>query len=231
MLQTISLIRIRFNISIIRILFSISIIRIRFSISIISFNLENNYLIYMKTLKDFIKESQEINESLFGDIVRKLLDTGLSWISGSVKWIANKSADAVSDIWKTHRDVLTNTYSEIRRSNPKYKFLPETPKTAAECAAGLTTSFLDDEEPADVKIKRANALIANIKNKKGNSMLIKGNIADFAAQCYACIISSPKYTNSDKTKAKNFLQNIKSSVDTDTADLIDSNIKHIISGI
>ena len=76
----------------------------------------------MKTLKDFIKESQEINESLFGDIVRKLLDTGLSWISGSVKWIANKSADVVSDIWKTHRDVLTNTYSEFRRSNPKYKF-------------------------------------------------------------------------------------------------------------
>ena len=186
----------------------------------------------MKTLKDFIKESQEINESLFGDIIRKLLDTGLSWISGSVKWIANKSADAISDIWKTHRDVLTNTYSEFRRSHPKYKFLPETPKTAAECAAGLTASFLDDEEPADVKIKRVTALITNIKKKKGtNPMVIKTNIADFAAQCYATIISSPKYTNSDKAKAKSFLQNIKSSVDADTADLIDSNIKHIISGI
>lgn len=186
----------------------------------------------MKTLKDFIKESQEINESLFGDIVRKLLDTGLSWISGSVKWIANKSADAVSDIWKTHRDVLTNTYSEFRRSNPKYKFLPEIPKTAAECAVGLTASFLDDEESADDKIKRASTLIANIKKHKGkNPMVIKTTIADFAAQCYVGIINNPKSTASDKTKAKNFLQNIKSSVDTDTADLIDSTIKHIISGI
>ena len=52
----------------------------------------------VKELKDFIKESQEINESLLGDIIRKLLDTGLSWIEGSVKWIANKSADVLKKI-------------------------------------------------------------------------------------------------------------------------------------
>ena len=46
----------------------------------------------MKTLKDFIKESQEINESLFGDIVRKLLDTSLSWIGSSAKWVADHVA-------------------------------------------------------------------------------------------------------------------------------------------
>ena len=74
----------------------------------------------MKSLTQFIKESQEIHESLFGDIVRKLLDTGLSWIEGSVKWIANKSTDAVGEIWKTHRDILGTTYSDFRRTYPQY---------------------------------------------------------------------------------------------------------------
>lgn len=182
----------------------------------------------MKTLKDFIKESQEINESLLGDIIRKLLDTGLSWISGSVKWIANKSADAISDIWKTHRDVLINTHSEFMRSHPDYKPLFKNPKTPEEYTANMMNIFLDEKRSADDKIKQANKLIKNtrdndINGEKGNS------IAMIAAQCYVGVAHNPKATESDKTKAKNFLQNIKSSVDNYTAGLIDSTIKYWIS--
>ena len=183
----------------------------------------------MKTLKDFIKESQEINESLFGDIVRKLLDTGLSWISGSVKWIANKSADAISDIWKTHRDVLTNTYSDFRRSHPEYnKSLPRTLNTPAEFSAGLISMFYDDTKSTDHKIELATKLIKNTidngsSEEKGNS------IAMIAADCYIGISRSPKATADDKEKEKKFLQNIKSSVDDVTAKLIDSTIKHRIA--
>ena len=183
----------------------------------------------MKTLKDFIRESQEINESLFGDIVRKLLDTGLSWISGSVKWIANKSADAVSDIWKTHRDVLTNTYSEFRRSNPKYKFLPETLKTPEEYGMVNTTFYYNTDVSADPKIEKANSIIRKFKNNKGNPDSINKLIVSEATDCYLGIISNPKATESDKTKAKNFLKNVKSSIDDDTAKLLDSNIKHYIA--
>ena len=183
----------------------------------------------MKTLKDFIKESQEINESLFGDIVRKLLDTGLSWISGSVKWIANKSADAVSDIWKTHRDVLTNTYSEFRRSNPKYKFLPETLKTPEEYGMVNTAFYYNTDVSADPKIEKANIIIRKFKNNKGNPDSINKLIVSEATDCYLGIISNPKATESDKTKAKKFLTNVKSSIDDDTARLLDSNIKHYIA--
>ena len=186
----------------------------------------------MKTLKDFIKESQEINESLFGDIVRKLLDTGLSWISGSIKWIANKSADAVSDIWKTHRDVLTNTYSEFRRSNPKYKFLPETPKTDKEYSLSLLITFLNDSVSADDKITLANTVISAIKKEKDNKHGKTDNsIAEITANCYIGITKNPKATGDDKTKADNFLNTIISTYGDGVKVLINERIndlkKHI----
>ena len=184
----------------------------------------------MKTLKDFIKESQEINEGLLGDIVRKLLDTGLSWIEGSVKWIANKSTEAVGEIWKTHRDVLTTAYSDFRRTYPQYKFLPETVKTPDEYAELNIAIYFNDSIPADDKINRANTLIANLKKRKGSKPgAVEAQIAIETSQCYVGIIKNPKATASDKAKADKFLNNIKSSVDDDTAKLIDSNIKRYIS--
>ena len=183
----------------------------------------------MKSLTQFIKESQYIDESLIGDIIRKLLDTGLSWIEGSVKWIANKSTDAVGEIWKTHRDVLTTTYSDFRRTHPEYnKSLPKTINTPEEFSVGLISIFYDDNKSADHKIELATKLIKNTIN--GGSSDEKGNsIAVIATDCYVGITKSPKATADDKAKAKKFLQNIKSSVDDATAKLIDSNIKHYIS--
>ena len=184
----------------------------------------------MKSLKQFIKESQEIHESLFGDIVRKLLDTGLSWIEGSVKWIANKSAEAVGEVWKTHRDVLTTTYSDFRRAHPEYKFLPETVKTPEEYTELNISIYFNDSIPADVKINRANTLITKLKKRKGSKPgAIEAQIAIETSQCYVGIIKNPKATASDKAKADKFLNNVKSSVDDVTAKLIDSTIKHRIA--
>ncbi len=183
----------------------------------------------MKSLTQFIKESQEIHESLVGDVVRKLLDTGLSWIEGSVKWIANKSTDAVGEIWKTHKDALINTYSDFIRSHPEYnKSLPRTINTPEEFSLGMISVFCDDNKSTDHKIELATKLIKNTidngsSDKKGNS------IAMIATDCYLGIIKSPNATADDKAKAKKFLQNIKSSVDDTTAKLIDSTIKHNIA--
>ena len=183
----------------------------------------------MKSLKQFIKESQYIDESLFGDIVRKLLDTGLSWIEGSVKWIANKSTDAVGEVWKTHRDVLTTAYSDFRRTYPQYKFLPETPKTPEEYGLANIAFYYNDNVSADHKIDKANKFISKLLNNKGKTDSIRNFIATEATNCYIGINKNPKATASDKAKADKFLKNVKSSVDDDTAKLIDSNIKHYIS--
>ena len=68
----------------------------------------------MKTLKDFIKESQEINESLLGDIIRKLLDTSLSWIGSSAKWVADHVAKTTSELWNTTKHITDKGWDRLR---------------------------------------------------------------------------------------------------------------------
>ena len=186
----------------------------------------------MKTLKDFIKESQEINEGLFGDIIRKLLDTGLSWIEGSVKWIADKSVDAVSEVWKTHRDVLTTTYSDFRHAHPEYKFLPETIKTPQEYTIGDIGIFYDDRISADAKINYVNDLITKIKKRKGSKPgAVESYIAQKTALCYVGIIKNPNATNVDKTKADKFLNAVISSNNDEVKELIEDKIKELKGNI
>ena len=69
----------------------------------------------MKSLKQFIKESQEINESLVGDVVRKLLDTSLSWIEGSAKWVADHIVKATSELWGTAKNLTDKEWDILRR--------------------------------------------------------------------------------------------------------------------
>lgn len=186
----------------------------------------------MKSLTQFIKESQEIHESLIGDVVRKLLDTGLSWIEGSVKWIANKSTDAVGEIWKTHRDVLTTTYSDFRRAYPQYKFLPETVKTPEEYTVGDIGIFFDDRISADAKINYANDLITKIKKRKGSKPgAVESYIAQKTALCYVGIIKNPKATVADKTKADKFLNTIISTNNDEVRELIEEKIKEFKTNV
>lgn len=55
----------------------------------------------MKQLKDYIIEHQQINETglrdtLFGEIVMKLLGTGLDWIGKGTGWLADSFKEALS---------------------------------------------------------------------------------------------------------------------------------------
>lgn len=184
----------------------------------------------MKSLTQFIKESQEIHESLIGDVVRKLLDTGLSWIEGSVKWIANKSTDAISGIWKTHKGILGTTYADFRRTHSQYKFLPETPKTPEDYSSILLMTFLNDSVSADDKITFANDVISSIK-KNSKSTETKNSIVEITAECYFGITKNPKATATDKTKADNFLNTIISTYGTGVKVLINKRINELKSQI
>ena len=185
----------------------------------------------MKSLKQFIKESQEIHESLFGDIVRKLLDTGLSWIEGSVKWIANKSTDAVGEIWKTHRDILGTTYSDFRRTYPQYNFLPETPKSVTEYAQSDILIFYDERISADDKIAYANDLISKVKKKKAKPGAAESYIAQTTVNCYIGIIKNPKAASADKSKADKFLNAVISANNGEVKELIEERIKEFKANV
>ena len=74
----------------------------------------------MKRLNDYILEQQNtcpdyfINESglrdtLFGSIVMKLLDTGLSWIEKGVGWMADTLKEAAAGAWDSLKGVSKKT--------------------------------------------------------------------------------------------------------------------------
>ena len=185
----------------------------------------------MKSLTQFIKESQEINESLFGDIIRKLLDTGLSWIEGSVKWIADKSADAVGEVWKTRKDTLGTVYSDFRRTHPQYNFLPEMPNNPKDYALLDISILYNKGVTAEHKIDYATNLINSFKTGKHKSKSDAFYIAFITASCYVGIVKNKKVTSGDKVKADNFVNKVKSSVDDNTKNLIDSNIQSYMAKI
>lgn len=186
----------------------------------------------MKTLKDFIKESQEINESLFGDIVRKLLDTGLSWIGSSAKFIADQAVNATAEIWKTNKQAFIDVYRDFRRSHPEYNdILPARISTPQDMAAAYTSLYYNPNIPAKEKIDTASAQIKSYKNRTGKPGDIEAQVSNIAADCYLGICSNPKVSNKDKQLAENFLNNVISTFNDEVKELIEERIKEFKANV
>ena len=182
----------------------------------------------MKTLKDFIKESQEINEGLFGDIVRKLLDTGLSWIGSSAKFIADQAVNATAEIWKTNKQAFIDTYKDFRRSHPEYKdILPERISSQRDATEAYLDIFYDPKVAAKDKIEYAYTQINPYKNRGGKPGAVAAQVSRFAADCYNGICSNPNASDKDKKLAKDFLNDVISAFNDEVGELIDYNLKRL----
>ena len=186
----------------------------------------------MKTLKDFIKESQEINESLFGDIVRKLLDTGLSWIGSSAKFIADQAVNATAEIWKTNKQAFIDVYKDFRRSHPEYNdILPARISSPQDMAAAYTSLFYNPNIPAKEKIDTAYAQLKWYKNRAGKPGAIEAQVSNITADCYLGICSNPKASNKDKKLAEDFLKDVISMYNGDVKELIEDRIKEFKANV
>lgn len=186
----------------------------------------------MKTLKDFIKESQEINEGLFGDIVRKLLDTGLSWIGSSAKFIADQAVNATAEIWKTNKGAFIDVYKDFRRSHPEYNdILPARISNQQDMAAAYTSLYYNPTIPAQEKIDTASAQFKWYKNRGGQPGAIEAQVSNIAADCYLGICSNPKASNKDKKLAEDFLKDVISKYNDEVKELIEDRIKRFKANI
>lgn len=186
----------------------------------------------MKTLKDFIKESQEINEGLFGDIVRKLLDTGLSWIGSSAKFIADQAVNATAEIWKTNKEAFIDLYKDFRRAHPEYSdILPARISSAQDMAAAYTVINYDPDIPAKTKIEQASKWIKSYKNRTGKSGAIEAQVSKIAADCYIGICSNPNASDKDKKLAEDFLKDVISKHNDEVKELIEERIKEYKANI
>ena len=74
----------------------------------------------MKHLNDYIIEKQQINEAglrdtLFGEIVMKILGTGLDWIHKGVAWIADTVKEGVAGAWSASKGLGQNIWEKVYR--------------------------------------------------------------------------------------------------------------------
>ena len=159
----------------------------------------------MKSLKQFIKESQEIHESLVGDVVRKLLDASLSWIEGSAKWVADHIVKTTAELWNTSKHITDRGWDILRsRSGYGGYGAPKDEYEYAKIMAGLHRGKdLDDD------LKYINDTFEKLKSEFGSNADWVKNIHIQHMQLYFKALSNPKTSDEDKEKALNGLNRIK----------------------
>lgn len=162
-------------------------------------------LIYMKSLTQFIKESQHIDESLFGDIVRKLLDTGLSWLEGSAKWVADHVVKTTAELWDTTKNVTEKGWERLRlRSGYRGHGAPKDEYEYARMMSGLhkeqnfykRNQYIDDTfDGLEDEFGGKDNWVAHWYEQRMKS-------------CFICL-SDPDSTDKEKEDAKKILNDIK----------------------
>lgn len=118
----------------------------------------------MKTLTNYIKESQEINEGLISEIILKVLDASLSWLGSASKFVADNLVNATGELWKTGKGMTNEFWNDFReRSRYQGHGLPKNEKELSRALASMyeynsldeIREFLEkykDSLPSDVTI-------------------------------------------------------------------------------
>lgn len=173
----------------------------------------------MKRLNEYILEKQEeqINEDLFGDIIR----TFLGWVGGSVAWAANWFKEGVHELWGTFKNTNEKLWERAwlqynERNKMGNKITP--PKNEKELAKVLTqiTEKGTIKEKVETLEELYKAFIDAGMDKKATLKL-------FVEQTYlvakAAIDSdSSKISEDDKEYAKSVLANLKKKYPKEYAD-------------
>lgn len=137
----------------------------------------------MKQLKDYIYERQEINEAglrdtLFGEIVMKILGTGLDWIGKAGAWLADSVKGAVHEGWNSFKSVSNDVWLRYCRETG---YNGRMPKSEKEFAVMMTKMANSDQSLKD-------------KVKFYENMISITNDVDLAITyiCTACLYEASK---------------------------------------
>ena len=159
----------------------------------------------MKSLKQFIKESQYIDESLIGDVVRKLLDTGLSWIEGSAKWVADHVVKTTAELWDTTKHITDKGWDRLRfRSGYGGYGAPKDEYEYAKIMAGLQR-----EKDFNKRLKYIDDTFNELKDEFGSNYNWSKNFHVQTMQACFLTLSDSTATDEERKKALNELNHIK----------------------
>ena len=163
----------------------------------------------MKSLTQFIKEAQEIHESLIGDVVRKLLDTGLSWIEGSAKWVADHIVKTTAELWDTSKHITDRGWGILRsRSGYGGYGAPRDEYEYAKIMAGL-----QKEKDFNKRLKYIDDTFNELKREFGNNSNWAAHFYEQKMKAAFITLSDPAATDEDKEDAKKILDDIKRKVE------------------
>ena len=159
----------------------------------------------MKSLTQFIKESQEINESLLGDIIRKLLDTGLSWIEGSAKWVADHVVKTTAELWNTTKHITDRGWDRLwERSGYKGYGAPRNEYEYAKMMSGLHR-----EKDFRKRLKYIDDTFDELEDEFGNKSNWAAHWHEQRMKTCFLTLSDPTATDKEKEDAKKILNDIK----------------------
>jgi hypothetical protein len=136
----------------------------------------------MKTLTNYIKASQTVNEGLISEIILKLLDASLSWLGAASKFVADNVANAAGELWKSGKGMTKEFWDDFReRSHYRGNGMPRNEKELSKYMAemykyndlGEIKDFLEkykDTLPSDVTVNfyigKAKETLLNDKSSK-----------------------------------------------------------------
>lgn len=162
----------------------------------------------MKRLNDYINEKQQINEAglrdtLFGEIVMKLLSTGLDWISKSASWVANSMKDSVAEAWKSARYLPHSGWAKLREEHGGYD--GPVPTTDKEFNKFIEWCL----SPKDIKerVNRAKLFYSTFKDVKRDQ--VDNIYVQLIIMAVTPVINDSKATSADKDFAKKVLNETK----------------------
>lgn len=165
----------------------------------------------MKSLKQFIKESQYIDESLIGDIVRKLLDTGLSWIEGSAKWVADHIVKTTAELWDTTKHITDKGWDRLwERSGYRGYGAPRNEYEYARMMAGLQR-----ERDFNKRLKYIDDTFDGLEGEFGNKSEWAAHWYEQRMKAAFITLSDPTAPDKDKEMAKKILDDIKRKIKKD----------------
>lgn len=161
----------------------------------------------MKSLRNYIYENQEksIDEGLIGDIIMKVLSTGLDWIGNSVAWVANNVKEAVGEMWKSAKDVADETWDKLGKA-AGIKNL-KAPKSDKDLNAILKEAYM--KYPTfEERVKKAEEILPILKD----DMEAKDYEVLYVNAIYTlCVMvtSNEKCSDEEKEAAKKKLEEVE----------------------
>lgn len=159
----------------------------------------------MKTLTNYIKDSQKVNEGLISEIILKLLDASLSWLGSASKFVADNLVNATGELWKSAKGITEEGWKYwADRTGVKYTHPPKNERDLAPYINSLI-----DERDFDKRNKEIDNFFKDMEKNMDEQTRINMYL-NIRMQSAFVTLSDPNATDEQKKAADKILNEVAS---------------------